>query len=292
MFLLIISVLVLPVRSQVVVPAYDWIEVGAFARYTTTPAPDGLIFPNGTIVRLWHIERLSPPAVLEWTIISKVDTSVRLNITFILSTQTLTHQVTLVLEVDMHTRDSFIDGEPIGKTCFWAEPYGEPGEKIVLYGLPPDQIIGNVTNVLTVHPLGEEVRVYLVDVFQLDPFAMFTPRFNWYTGMAEVIVLVGSYPLEPKGEYTYTFPNGTEYIIKRFASTPLGEKLCLYQGGTGYYLGLNSTNVRLGPKPEEDGAPDIADVWRYYPYVFLAALAVSAGAFILIRRKRPREGSP
>lgn len=271
------------------VPAYDWVQVGAFARYTTTLPPDGLIFPNGTIVYFWAT-RLSTPAVLEWTIISKADTSVRLNVTFFISCNGVVFRKTLMVDVDMYTRDSFIDGESIGKTCFWAEPYAELGDKIVLYGLPSDQIIANVTKVGTVDFMGEEMKVYHARVFQLDPFCVFTSRFNWHTGMAELIVLVGQYPMDPKGEYAYGFPNGTEIEIKRFAHTPLDERLCVYEGGSGYLLRLNATNVRLGPKPEGEDTSNIG-LWRYFPYVFIAALVVSTGAFMVfyIRRRARRQ---
>jgi len=284
LFLLIISILLPPVRSQVAVP-YDWIEIGAYATYTMTLLPEGLIFPNGTIVEFWG-DRLSTPAVLEWTIIGKVNTSVRLNVTFFISYRNVVFRKTLMVNVDMYMRDSIIDGEPIGKTCFWAKPYAEPGEKIVMYGMPPDEIVGNVTRTGTVTCFGKPVKVYFLNVFQVDPAIWLSPypRFVWYTGMAEEIALVGPMPIDPKAAPIWVFPNAT-YIIKRFASTPLGERLCLYGE---YDFLLNSTNVRLGPKPEEDTSG--MSLWRYYPYVFIAALVVSTGVFILVYRKRHEKG--
>lgn len=280
--ILVTSMLVPPVCSQVV-PVYDWIEVGAYARYTTTLAPNGLIFPNGTKIEFYS--EPNTPAVLEWTIISKVDTSVRLNLTFFISCGNVVFCKTLTVDVDVDTRDSFIDGEPIGKTCFWAKPYAELHDKIVLYGLPSDQIIANVTRMRTVHLMGEEMKVYHAKVFQLDPFCKFTSRFIWHTGMAQVIVLPGQYPVDPKGEYTFGFANGTEVEIKRFAHTPLDERLCVYEGGSGYVLSLNATNVRLGPKPEGEDTSDTG-FGKYYPYVFVAALVVLTGALMVFYMRR------
>lgn len=283
--ILVTSMLVPPVCSQVV-PAYDWVQVGAFAKYTNPfGAPSGLIFPNGTIIYL-PAKQLNTPAVLEWTIISKADTSVRLNMTFFISCGNVVFRKTLLVDVDVDTRDSFIDGEPIGKTCFWARPYAELHDKIVLYGLPPEQMIANVTRMRTVDFMGEEMKVYHARLFQLDPFAIFTSRFIWHTGMAQVIVLPGQYPVDPRGDYGYGFANGTEVEIKRFAHTPLDERLCVYEGGSGYVLSLNATNVRLGPKPEGEDTADIG-FGKYYPYVFVAALMILTGAFMgfYIRRR-------
>ena len=275
--ILLTSMLVPPVCSQVV-PAYDWVQVGAFAKYTNRLwPPNGLIFPNGTRIE-FHGE-LKTPAVLEWTIISEADTSVRLNLTFFISCGGVVFRKTLLVDVDVYTRDSFIDGEPIGKTCFWGKPYAELHDKIVLYGLPSEQMVANVTRARTVDFMGEEMKVYHARVFQLDPFAIFTSRFIWHTGMAQVIVLPGQYPVDPKGSYSYGFANGTEVEIKRFAHTPLDERLCVYAGGSGYVLSLDATNVRLGPKPEGEDTSDIG-FGKYYPYVFVAALVVLTGALM------------
>jgi len=153
------------------------------------------------------------------------------------------HRKTLILDVDIYSQETFLDGKPLGKTCFWAEPYADVGDEIVLYDLP-DEIIGNVSK------LDEEwaggygwpgVTTYMVDVLQLDPFVWICPHFDWHTGMAMEIYLMGDYPLNPDGEYWFNYTR-----ITRFASTCLGTELNMdFDALPELYL--ISTNVQLGP---------------------------------------------
>jgi len=153
------------------------------------------------------------------------------------------HRKTLLLDIDVYSRDTFLDGKPLGKTCFWAEPYANVGDTVVLYDLP-GEIVGNVIQI------DEEwassygwtgVTTYRVYVLQYDPFVWMYPYFDWHTGMAIQIFLLGDRPVNPDGQF---YHNGTR--ITRFASTSLGTLLNV---GTlyAYELTLNSTNVQLGP---------------------------------------------
>jgi len=154
------------------------------------------------------------------------------------------HQKTLELDIDIFSRETFFDGKPLGKTCFWAEPYADVGNMIVLYNLP-GELVGNVKE------LDDEwadwlawtgvTTVYRVQVSQLDPFAWFSARFDWYTGMSIQMFLLGEKPLNPNGTFTF---DGIP--IKRFAHTPLGTELNIATLEA-YKLDLNSTNVQLGP---------------------------------------------
>ena len=153
------------------------------------------------------------------------------------------HRKTLLLDIDVYSRDTFLDGKPFGKTCFWAEPYAEVDTEVMLYDLP-EEIIGTVTRVSDEWASGRGwpgVTTYSVHVFELDPFAWFDYHFDWHTGMAMDINLLGDNPLNP--DCTYSF-NNTK--ITRFASTALGTELNM---GTpdAYLLDLTSTNVQLGP---------------------------------------------
>jgi len=159
------------------------------------------------------------------------------------------HRKTLLLDIDVYSRDTFLNGKPLGKTCFWMEPYADVGDKVVLYGLPPEEING------TVRKVDDEwggwwgwpdITTYDVFVFQIDPFAGFRSYFDWNTGMAMKINLLGSWPVNPDGDYSVGFPNGTEYVITRFASTPLGTELNVGTAAD-YPMVLNFTNVQLGP---------------------------------------------
>jgi len=290
---LIASLLIPSILGQFVISPYDWFQVGAFAKYTNTRPPDGLVFPNGTIIPFMPLQdsRLASSSVLEWIIIDKTGSSVRLNVTFSASCKNITFYKELLLDVNIYTRDTVIDGEPIGKTCFWAEPYAEVGQGITLYGKPSDQINGNVIKVVTENVLDQEVKEYFVDVpVRLDPCLIITPypRFVWHTGMASAIVLVGSRPVGPKEDITFTFLNETTVSITRFSSTPLGEKLCVYGGFATYSLYLNETSVRLGPGTEAEGTSGIS-LLKYYPHIFVASVVFSTLAFIVSFRRKRRE---
>jgi len=160
------------------------------------------------------------------------------------------HHRNLLLEIDVYSRDTFFNGESWGKTCFWAEPYADIGDEVVLYGLPPEEIVGTVERIWDV-PSDIDYHgisvMYEVVALHVDPFCPFYPVFDWNTGMATQIYFQGSEPVNPDGDFNIHFPNGTVYKITRFASTPLGTELNI--GQIEHYVGLNSTNIQLGPPP-------------------------------------------
>jgi len=151
------------------------------------------------------------------------------------------HRKTLLLDVDVYSRESFLDGEPLGKTCFWAEPYADVGDTVALYGLPREEIVGNVSELEEDWYGWSGVTTYRVKVLQLDPFVWFDSHFDWHTGMAMEIYLFGKEPFNPEGEYWFD-----DTRITRFATTPLGIELNV---GTAApcELWLASTNVQIGP---------------------------------------------
>jgi hypothetical protein len=158
------------------------------------------------------------------------------------------HHKTILLDINIYSRETFLNGKSLGKTCFWAEPYLDVGDTVVLYTLP-EEIVG------TVREIDEEwaegwgwhgITTSEVQVFQLDPFAWFAVYFDWYTGMTMKISLLGDATLHPEGDYSFGFPNGTEYKITRFANSLFGRALNL-GGPDEYPMTLNYTNVKLGP---------------------------------------------
>ncbi|HEY4674747.1 MAG TPA: hypothetical protein VIH48_01690 [Candidatus Bathyarchaeia archaeon] len=275
-----------------VVSPYDWFQVGAYAKYINTYAPNGLIFPNGTLrlFRSWYQPDF--PTVLEWTIIDKDSSSVSLNVSFFVGCDNITFHKNLLLDVNIYTRETIIDGEPVGKTCFWAEPYANVGQQIILYETPEDQITGNVVNIMTFNILGREVKEYFVEVpRRVDPAILFptNPRFVWHTGMADDIVLVGLRPIGPNETVVYSSSlEGPDYRITRFTSTPLGEKLCFFDGSASYEVYLNETNVRLGPENDAGGMSDNG-LLKYAPYIFVAAIATSTLAFTASYRRKHKK---
>ena len=84
------------------------------------------------------------------------------------------HCKTLLLDVNVYSRETSLDGKPLGKTCFWAEPYADVGDEIALYGLPPEEIKGTVEYIDDEYMASwPGITVYKVYVLQLDPFVWF-----------------------------------------------------------------------------------------------------------------------
>jgi len=157
------------------------------------------------------------------------------------------HHKNLFLDIDVFSRETFLDGKPLGKTCFWADPYADIDDEVVLYTMTPDEIVGTVIDIGDTAWLGwPGVTCYDVMAFQIDPFIRFIPYFDWDTGMAMAIFFQGSQPVNPDVPHEYHCKNGTIRLIYRYASIPLGTELNI---GIGIEetLYLKSTNVQIGP---------------------------------------------
>ena len=161
-------------------------------------------------------------------------------------TKHVVHHKNLLLEIDIYSRETFLDSKPLGKTCFWAEPYADIGDKLVLYGLSPEEINGTVEDFKDMSNLGwAGVTAYFVFAIQLDPYSYFAMLFDWDTGMVMEICLQGSQPIDPTNPHRVGFPNGTEYYIYRYAATPIATELNI--GYLECHFVLESTNVQIGP---------------------------------------------
>lgn len=289
---------VTPVRSQVVVHPYDWVQVGAYAKYFAIHPPD-VVLPNGT---KRSFEELYSPLLFEWTVVDKQGSNVRLNVTLFihglgwyyddgLKRFNITHHKTLFIDVDIYTRESFIDDEPIGKTCFWAEPYAEKGDNVTVF-TDPDRLEAKVWWVRTVNwdLIGKEFKMYGADLRTEDPSAHAHGSyvFSWYTGVAIEPTLFGppwEVPPQMMGNFLGVFRNGTEYNLTRYAGTKLGTYLGLAIF-TEFGVDLNETNIDLTLETEPESSPEPLNLWQYLPYAFLATFATAATAFIILRRRK------
>lgn len=302
LFLLLVGPLVIvPTRAEVVHP-YDWVKVGAYAEYMYSY---GLTvkFPNNT--RLWFDERRSPvTVVLEWMILKKEGDTVRLNVTLFVNGsayilppgvsvfeaeyRSITYHKTLFFDVNIYTREASLDGQPVGKTFFWAEPYATTGEEFVVSSTPSVLIVGNVTYVRTFnHPaVGKEIRIYGVHAFNYDPYFEGGYVFAWYTGVVLRLTLANPFEVPPDkiGAFTSEFPNGTRFNITRYAGEPLGMNLGLDEGSISFEL--SETNIDIGVETTPEPEATDAGIWKYLPYAFIATFAVLAATFLIIRRRR------
>lgn len=286
----------MPVRSQVVVRPYDWVQVGAYAKYFAIHPP-GVVFPNGTRKNL---AGLYSPLLFEWTIVDKQGSKVRLNVTLFIHGWSydinfkrfnITHHKTLFIDVDIYTRESFIDDEPIGKTCFWADPYKEVGDNVTVF-TDPDLLEANVWWVRTVNwdYIGQGFKMYGASLWTEDPSAHARGSyiFSWYTGVAIEPTLFGSpweVPPGQIGNFGGVFKNGTEYNVTRYAGTKLGTHLGIApQIEVG--VDLNATNIDLTLETEPEPPSEPLNLWQYLPYVFLATFATTATAFVILRRRK------
>lgn len=298
LILLLFIALPVPVGGQIVVHPYDWVKVGAYAEYIGSIGQSPtIVLPNGT--RLLFI-RLQFPVVFKWAIVDRQESRIGVNATLfvhggcrVIDTEhgidrsaVIAYNKTLSVDVDLYTRESSIDGEPIGKTWFWAEPYQEVGDTITVSSPPSDTIKGEVWWVRTGSLyLGKEIKMYGVDVLQLDPHARASYVFAWYTGVSIEPSLIGppwEVPPELVGpNFQSGFRNGTRFNITRYAGTLLGTKLGV-EPMFGITASINATNIDLTLETE----PETFNLWQYLPYTFLATFATTATAFIILRRRK------
>jgi len=291
------------VHSAVVVHPYDWAKPGTYVRYYTSGESIGLVYPNGTQENL-------PPGgwiALQWTILNRTGNDILLNVTFTVQSKThlgaqVNYTRTLFINADLYTRESTVDGESIGKTFFWAEPYQEVGDNVTLV-TNPDLWIGNVGRVLTgdLFGLNQTIKHTSVGVRQDDPDAKVDGvfSFSYWTGACLYLTLIGApwiVPPELYGNFPGRYENGTEYNVTRFAGMKVGELLGVAPEQD-FPIGLNETNIDLtletqpetpDLQPPSDNQTQTSNTWQQYlPYVAAGALAtITASIIIAVRRRK------
>jgi len=241
--------------------------------------------------------------VLEWTIVEKRGDTVRLNVTLLVDGEAhiyppgvsffeaeyrnVTYRRTLFFDVEVYSRESSLDGQPVGKTFFWAEPYHTSGEEVVISSPPSDQIVGEVWYAKTYNNLavGKEVKIYGVHVCQRDPGCSASYMFSWYTGVVIEPTLLYPFVVPPEsiGNFQITLRNGTVWNITRYAGEPVGTNLGLNDNIT---FELSETNVDIAVETTPESEAVDSGVWKYLPYSFVATFAVLATTFVIVRRRR------
>ena len=288
-----------PARAQVVVRPYDWVKTGAYAKYFGVYAPN-IEFPNGT--QIYCSSCLYSPLLFDWTIVNKQGSKVRLNVTLFFHGWTwtfedgfkrvnVTYHKTLLVDVDVYTRESFIDNEPIGKTCFWADPYKEIGDKVTVFS-DPDQLQADVwwTRTARWDYVGKEFKMYGARLRTEDPTAhvLGSYVYSWYTGVAIEPTFLGPPKIVPPewiGRSTGHCRNGTDYNITRWAGTKLGTHLGLAPSAE-FAVDLNETNIDLTLETEPGPPSEPLNLWQYLPYVFVATFITTATSFIILRKRK------
>jgi hypothetical protein len=290
-----------PVRSEIIHP-YDWVKVGAYAKYIACMSPLTVIFPNDTRLCFQVIYS----AVLEWAIIEKQGDTVGVNVTlsingtayimppgvniFQAEYRDVTYVKTLFFDVDVNTREASLDGQPVGETFFWAEPYGTVGEEFIVSSPPSDSIVSNVTYVKPLNFIvGKEIMAYGVWVNQLDPCAQASYVFSWYTGVVIELDLLVPWVVPPNqvGNFQIGFQNGTLFNVTRYAGDPVGANLGFDGADTTFVpFELNETNIDLSAQTVPEPAATDPGIWRYLPYALIATFVGLAAAFIVVRRRK------
>ena len=290
------------VKSATVVHPYDWVKLGAYARYYTREGIE-LVYPNGTQEPV----HLGASIALQWTIVNRTGNGILLNVTFSVQGENylgaqVNYSKTLFVNADLYTRESTVDGESIGKTFFWAEPYLEVGDNVTLI-TNPDLWVGKVARVLTgdFWGMNQTLKSSNVEFRQNDPnaqaFGYFA--FSYWTGVCLHVTLIGApwiVPPELYGNFKYRYDNGTEYNITRNAGMRIGELLGVAPGRD-FQVGLNRTNIDLAletqlgtsdPQPPSDNQTQTSNTWQQYlPYVAAGALAtITASIIIAVRRRK------
>jgi hypothetical protein len=242
----------------------------------------------------------------KWIITEKNGSILRLNVSLFVHARmqgatsgNITYYKALFVDVDLYTRESFIEGESIGKTCFWAEPYREKDDNVTLF-TNPDVLVGKVyqIGVDSFPGFEQEIKYYTVGLLQDDPnakaFGLYF--FSYYTSVCLFQTLIPDewvVPPELYGNFVAEYQNGTKYNVTRNAGTKLGKCLGLY-GTQEVQMPLASSNIDLAliTDPEfqsdnGDGHNYQFDLNRYAPYILTATLIpIAVATFLLWRRKR------
>lgn len=257
---------VLPVWTPAVVGPYDWIQVGAYVRYTLAPVFTTYVhFPNGTMRGLSSLSE-ARDSFFQWIILDKQGNVVRLNVTlyirglwYCFNPDTgyeawieWAYYKTILVDMDIYTRESFVDGEPIGKTCFWAYPYAEKGDRVIV-STDPDFLEAKVGWVMVDEFIpGKQVKMYSTDGWNRDPQAHVggsSYTFSWYTGACWQITILGppyEIPTNLIGNIISSYENGSSYSVLRCAGTKLGEHLGLAPYINNKFWGdFNKTNIDM-----------------------------------------------
>jgi len=260
----------------------------------------GVTLPNGTQINLQKVY----DGYFEWIIVDRRGSMLKLNVTLFVHArwiyENITYCKTFLVDVDLYTRESYIENESIGKTCFWAEPYREVGENVTLF-TDPDLLVGNIIQVRTdksIPAVEQETKYSIAGLIQPDPNAnAFGPYvFSYYTGVCIFQTLIpDEYVVPPElyGNIINRYLNGTEFNITRCAGTKLGKHLGLH-GTQEAQMPLAATNIDLAlitePEPPSDDGEDQTyqfDLTRYIPHILAATLIPTAAATLLLwRRKR------
>jgi len=316
------------VHSSIIVGPYDWVEVGAYARYVISePGLPILALSNGSIREPRELDY----SVFQWTIIEKQERIVHLNVTISLNGtgwsrdpgtpprwSNITYRKTVFVKVDIYTRESFIENESIGLTCFWAEPYLEEGDKVTLYS-NPDLIIGKVKWVMTDDDFitGKEAKMYGTPGSNCvpDPHVFGSNYiFSWYTGVAwQMTVLGPSYevPSNMIGNFLCSC-NGSSINVTRYGGSKLGAYLGLYHcpGQNMIWATLVETNIDLALETSKESQPNsnsdissndqtgisdsqlepngqtnVSDFWVYFSFSCILICILLPPIFILKRRR-------
>jgi hypothetical protein len=257
---------VLPVGTPTVVGPYDWIQTGAYVRYTLAPVfIPHILLSNGTRRTLSSLNE-DRDSYFKWTIIDRQGNVVKLNVTlhirglwFYFNPDTereakieWTYDKTILVDVDIYTRESFVDGESIGKTCFWADPYAEKGDRVIV-STDPDFLEAKVGWVIVDEFIPEkQVKMYSSDGWNRDPQAHVggsSYTFSWYTGACWQITVLGppyDIPTDLIGNIISSYENGSSYSVLRCAGTKLGECLGLAPYINNKFWGdFDNTNIDM-----------------------------------------------
>jgi len=330
LLLIFSSSMVLPVWAPTVVGPYDWVKVGAYVKYTIPPLTlPAVTLPNGSLREYNEIHS----SLFQWTIVDKQGSMVQLNLTLYISGSgwyydpelgdgkrfTMTYHKTVFVDVDIYSREGFVDGEPIGKTCFWADPYAEEGDKVIL-STDPDFLEGEVRWVMIDEFIpGKDVKMYRVPGQNCDPNAHVGLNanyiFSWYTGVCWQITILGppyEIPTYLIGNIISHYENGTSYSVLRCAGTKLGEHIGLAPAINNKFWGdFNGTNIDMaletspGQPPQSEPNPepelnqtessgtqldtseplDLPGFSQYLPVICIVIFVVSALVIIVQRRR-------
>lgn len=279
-----------------------WLSVGAFAEYEAAT----LALYNAT----HYIQFLNFTGVLRWEVIGEragiVELAVSLNATgragvvphggefhwrrketFNYSTYWLSVYKSVVLTVNVSSREAKYMGQDIGYIPFWVDRMPAKGQRMPMVQLENGSILhGEVITIWDsdVDWHGNKTRPLEIRVVNPDPdnFIGFFYLYDWYSGLALSFSDNGySYEFAPGSAYGALL-NGTRIEVSKYGGTPFGKLLGLCQICV---FTLRSTSIKIGPPSEEGISLETTLITAF----FTASGILIAYVFLRQRTRKPEE---
>ncbi|MEM2087945.1 MAG: hypothetical protein QXF52_04640 [Thermoproteota archaeon] len=269
-----------------------WLSVGDFAEYDVS-----LRFENATFLIGFMVTGEST-AILRWEVIRETDGVVELAVSLNATgeaywcseeyngcqTSWISIYKSIVLTVNVSSREAKYMGQDIGYVPFWIEKMPAKGQRIPMAKLENGDILYGEVNIIMDNDVDwneKKARLMYITAINPDPdnFMYFFNSYDWYSGLALIFYESGN-PVEYASSCCpFTLPNGTTIEPRRSGGTLFGKLFDLSHFCT---FSLRSTSIKIGPPSREGVSLEIIMVTVF----FTASGIVVAYVFLRQRTRR------